>query len=277
MPDLHLHLVSDSTGETLQSLAKAALVQFEATDPVEHVWSMTRTIRQLDDILDSIGKNPGLVLFTIVNNEMRQTLEKGCRKFNVPCVSILDPVMASLSQYLGQKSRDLPGRQHMLDQQYFARIESLNYTMAHDDGQMPDGLEDADIVLVGVSRTSKTPTSFYLSHRGIKTANIPIVVGCPMPPQLFELKKPFVVGLTTSPNRLSQIRKNRLLSLNETNETDYVDLDQIKEEVLQARKMCTKYSWPIIDVTRRSVEETAAQIITLYNKRFAKTEEGRPL
>ncbi len=272
MTELHLHLVSDSTGETLQSIAKAALVQFEAADPAEHVWSMTRTIRQLDDILDSIHKNPGLVLFTLVNKEMRQTLEKGCRKLKVPCVSILDPVMASLSQYLGQESRGLPGRQHMLDQEYFARIDALNYTMAHDDGQMPDGLEDADIVLVGVSRTSKTPTSFYLSHRGVKTANIPIVVGCPMPPQLFELKKPFVVGLTTSPDRLSQIRKNRLLSLKETNETDYVDLDQIKEEVLQARKLCTKHGWPIIDVTRRSVEETAAQIITLYNKRFAKQD-----
>ena len=274
MPDLHLHLVSDSTGETLQSITKAALVQFEASDPAEHVWSMTRTIRQIDDILDSIRKNPGLVLFTLVNKELRAALEKGCRKAKVPCVSILDPVMASLSQYLGQKSRALPGRQHMLDQQYFARIESLNYTMAHDDGQMPDGLEEADIVLIGVSRTSKTPTSFYLSHRGIKTANIPIVVGCPMPPQLFELKKPFVVGLTTSPDRLSQIRRNRLLSLNETNETDYVDVERIKDEVLQARKLCTKYGWPVIDVTRRSVEETAAQIIMLYNKRFTKSEES---
>ncbi|WP_025897368.1 pyruvate, water dikinase regulatory protein [Sneathiella glossodoripedis] len=272
MTELHLHLVSDSTGETLQSITTAALVQFDAVEPVEHVWSMTRTIRQLDDILDSIQKNPGLVMFTLVNKEMRQTLEKGCRKLKVPCISILDPVMASLSQYLGQESRGLPGRQHMLDQQYFARIEALNYTLAHDDGQMPDGLEDADIVLVGVSRTSKTPTSFYLSHRGIKTANIPIVVGCPLPPQLFELKRPFIVGLTSSPDRLSQIRKNRLLSLKETNETDYVDLDQIKEEVLQARKLCTKHGWPIIDVTRRSVEETAAQIITLYNKRFSKQD-----
>ncbi|WP_169566609.1 pyruvate, water dikinase regulatory protein [Sneathiella limimaris] len=272
MGDLHLHLVSDSTGETLQSITKAALVQFEAKDPVEHVWSMTRTIRQIDDIIDSIQKNPGLVLFTVVNKELRAALEKGCRKANVPCVSILDPVMASLSQYLGQESRGLPGRQHMLDQQYFARIEALNYTMAHDDGQMPDGLEDADIILVGVSRTSKTPTSFYLSHRGIKTANIPIVVGCPLPPQLFEVKKPFVVGLTSSPDRLSQIRKNRLLSLKETHDTNYVDMEGIKNEVLEARKLCTKHKWPVIDVTRRSVEETAAQIITLFHKRHQKEE-----
>lgn len=269
MTDFHLHLVSDSTGETLQSITKAALVQFESANPTEHVWSMTRTVRQLDDILDSIEKNPGLVLFTLVNTEMRQILEKGCRKMKVQCVSILDPVMASLSQHLGEESRQLPGRQHMLDQEYFARIEALNYTMAHDDGQMPDGLEEADIILVGVSRTSKTPTSFYLSHRGIKTANVPIVVDCPLPPQLFEVSAPFVVGLTTSPDRLSQIRKNRLLSLKETNDTAYVDIERIKEEVLLARKLCTKQGWPVIDVSRKSVEETAAQIITLYNKRMS--------
>lgn len=266
MTRFHLHLVSDSTGETLQSMAKAALVQFEKAEPVEHVWSMTRTVRQIDDILDSIEKFPGLVLFTLVNKDMRRALEKGCNKLKNPCVSMLDPVMAAFSRYLGQESRQLPGRQHILDQEYFERIEALNYTMAHDDGQMPEGLNDADIVLVGVSRTSKTPTSFYLAHRGIKTANVPIVLGCPLPDELFNLVKPLVVGLTTSPDRLSQIRKNRLLSLKETHETSYVDIDRIKEEVITARKMCTKYGWPVIDVSRRSVEETAAQIITLNNR-----------
>ena len=266
MTTFHLHLVSDSTGETLQSMSKAALVQFEKADPVEHVWSMTRTVRQIDDILDSIEKFPGLVLFTLVNPEMRRALENGCTRLQSPCVSMLDPAMAAFSRFLGQESRGLPGRQHTLDQDYFARIEALNYTLAHDDGQMPEGLNDADVVLVGVSRTSKTPTSFYLAHRGIKTANVPIVMGCPLPDELFSLVKPTVVGLTTSPERLSQIRKNRLLSLKETHETSYVDIDRIKEEVITARKMCTKYDWPIIDVTRRSVEETAAQIITLFNR-----------
>ncbi|MBE7636072.1 pyruvate, phosphate dikinase/phosphoenolpyruvate synthase regulator [Sneathiella sp. P13V-1] len=277
MGEFHLHLVSDSTGETLQSMAKASLVQFESAVPIEHVWSMTRTVRQLDDIIDSIKKNPGLVLFTLVNKELRGILEKGCRNLGVPCVSVLDPVLAAFSQYLGQEARNRPGRQHALDQQYFARIEALNYTMAHDDGQMPEGLEDADIVLVGVSRTSKTPTSFYLSHRGIKTANVPIVLDCPLPDQLFHLKNPFVVGLTTSPDRLSQIRKNRLLSLQEKNETSYVDLERIKQEVIFARKLCTKQGWPIIDVSRRSVEETAAQIITLYNRRFTDEKDMRTL
>ncbi|MEH6404824.1 MAG: pyruvate, water dikinase regulatory protein [Sneathiella sp.] len=267
MSDFHLHLVSDSTGETLQSMAKAALVQFEKAEAKEHVWSMTRTLRQLDDILDSITQYPGLVLFTLVNKEMRDVLEKGCRKLNVPCVSILDPVMVAVSRYLGQESRGLPGRQHLLNQEYFDRIEALNYTMAHDDGQMPEGLDDADVVLVGVSRTSKTPTSFYLAHRGIKTANVPFVPTCPLPDELFNLKNPLVVGLTTSPERLSQIRKNRLLSLKENQDTDYVDRDRIKEEVIAARKLCTKQGWPVIDVSRRSVEETAAQIITLHNRR----------
>ncbi|MFT6557925.1 pyruvate, water dikinase regulatory protein [Sneathiella sp.] len=265
MSEIHVHLVSDSTGETLQSMSRAALVQFEKVDPKEHVWSMTRTVRQLDDILDSINKNPGLVLFTLVNKDLRRTLEKGCKKLKVPCVSVLDPVLMAYSGYLGQESRNLPGRQHTLNQEYFDRIEALNYTMAHDDGQMPDGLNDADIVLVGVSRTSKTPTSFYLAHRGLKTANVPIVPAIPLPEQVFTLNKPLVVGLTTSPDRLSQIRKNRLLSLKETHETDYVDKDRIKEEVIEARKLCTKKGWPIIDVSRRSVEETAAQIITLFN------------
>ncbi|GLQ04937.1 pyruvate, water dikinase regulatory protein [Sneathiella chinensis] len=267
MQEFHLHLVSDSTGETLQAMAKAALVQFEKAAPVEHVWSMTRNLRQIDDILDSIEQNPGLVLFTLVNKEMRRTLEKGCRKLKVPCVSILDPVMAAFSRYLGQESRGLPGRQHTLNQEYFERIEALNYTMAHDDGQLTHELNEADVVLVGVSRTSKTPTSFYLAHRGIKTANVPIVPDCPLPDTLFHLTRPLVIGLTTSPERLSQIRKNRLLTLKETQETDYVNMERIKEEVIAARKMCTKNGWPVIDVTRRSVEETAAQIITLFNRR----------
>ncbi|MCF8466830.1 MAG: kinase/pyrophosphorylase [Sneathiella sp.] len=271
MDQFHLHLVSDSTGETLQSMTKAALVQFEGISPVEHVWTLTRTVRQLDDILDSIVKKPGLVLYTLVNKEMRDVLEMGCQRVGVPCVSVLDPVLSAFSNFLGQEIRRLPGRQHMLDKNYFGRIEALNFTMGHDDGQMPEDLNEAQIVLVGVSRTSKTPTSFYLAHRGFKTANVPIVPSIPLPPTLFKLKKPMVVGLTTSPERLSEIRKNRLLSLNQTVDTDYVDRERIKEEVIFARKLCTREGWPIIDVSRRSVEETAAQIITLYNRRVEQT------
>jgi regulator of PEP synthase PpsR (kinase-PPPase family) len=227
----------------------------------------------LDDILESIVKKPGLVLYTLVNKEMRDVLELGCQRVGVPCVSVLDPVLAAFSNFLGQEIRRLPGRQHMLDKNYFGRIEALNFTMAHDDGQMTDDLYEAQIVLVGVSRTSKTPTSFYLAHRGYKTANIPIGPSIPLPESLFNLnKRTMVVGLTTSPDRLSQIRKNRLLSLNQKVDTDYVDRERIKEEVIFARKLCTREGWPVIDVSRRSVEETAAQIITLFNRR---TEETR--
>ncbi len=273
MTEFHLHLVSDSTGETLQSMTKAALVQFEGASPIEHVWTLTRTVRQLDDILESIIKKPGLVLYTLVNKEMRDILEMGCQRVGVPCVSVLDPVLTAFSNFLGQEMRRLPGRQHMLDKNYFGRIEALNFTMAHDDGQMPEDLYEAEIVLVGVSRTSKTPTSFYLAHRGYKTANVPIVPSIPLPPALFRLsRKTMVVGLTTSPDRLSEIRKNRLLSLNQKVDTDYVDRERIKDEVIFARKLCTKEGWPVIDVSRRSVEETAAQIITLHNRR---REEAR--
>ena len=268
MAEFHLHLVSDSTGETLQSMTKAALVQFEGVTPVEHVWTLTRTVRQLDDILESIMKKPGLVLYTLVSKEMRDVLEMGCQRVGVPCVSVLDPVLTAFSDFLGKEIRRLPGRQHMLDKNYFSRIEALNFTMAHDDGQMTDDLYEAQIILVGVSRTSKTPTSFYLAHRGYKTANIPIVPSITLPESLFALnRRTMVIGLTTSPDRLSEIRRNRLLSLNQTVETDYVDRDRIKEAVIFARKLFTREGWPIIDVTRRSVEETAAQIVTLYNRR----------
>jgi hypothetical protein len=274
MSEFHLHLVSDSTGETLQSMTKAALVQFEEISPVEHVWTLTRTVRQLDDILESIVNKPGLVLYTLVSKEMRDVLELGCQRVGVPCVSVLDPVLTAFSDFLGKEIRRLPGRQHMLDKNYFGRIEALNFTMAHDDGQMTDDLYEAQIVLVGVSRTSKTPTSFYLAHRGYKTANIPIVPSIRLPESLFNLnKRTMVVGLTTSPDRLSQIRKNRLLSLNQRVDTDYVDRERIKDEVIFARKLCTKEGWPVIDVSRRSVEETAAQIITLYNRRIEETRD----
>lgn len=266
MTQFHLHLVSDSTGETLQSTVKAVLAQFENTEPVEHLWALTRTERQLVDILDSIQQNPGIVLFTLVNDRFREILESGCQKLQVPCVSVLDPVMLAVSQFLGQESRGLPGQQHKLNQEYFARIEALNYTMAHDDGQMPEGLNNADIVLIGVSRTSKTPTSFYLAHKGVKTANVPFVPGVPLPEEVFRLNHPMVFGLTTNPDRLQQIRKNRLLSLKESNDTEYVDKERIKEEVLEARKIFVKNEWPVIDVSRRSVEETAAQIMTLYHR-----------
>ena len=274
MTEFHVHLVSDSTGETLISMAKAALAQFEDSDPKEHVWALVRSERQLDNVLEGIERNPGVVFFTLMDKSLRKRFEKACRKLDVPHVSVLDQVMKTVGDFLGAKARGLPGRQHVMDQEYFDRIDAMHYTMAHDDGQMPQDLYKADIVLVGVSRTSKTPTAIYLANRGINAANVPLVPGCPLPQELLQLKDCLIVGLTTSPERLVQVRRNRLLSLHETSETEYVNFDVVKEEVANARKLCMKNGWPVIDVARRSIEETAAAVLNLYYRRMEEQEKG---
>lgn len=264
---LHLHLLSDSTGETLENIAKAALAQYDDVETIRHFWPMVRTEAHLERILQEIAQNPGLVLFTLVNLQTRKTLETRCMTLGLPAVAPLDPVTDALSTLLGQQAKARPGRQHVLDAAYFARVEAIHFTMAHDDGVGSEDWEEADIVLAGVSRSSKTPTSIYLANRGFKTANIPIVIEVPPPPALFTLKRPVVVGLTTSADRLIQVRRNRLLSLNQMPETDYVDQDAVAREVSYARRMFSDNGWPVIDVTRRSIEETAAAIIALVNER----------
>jgi regulator of PEP synthase PpsR (kinase-PPPase family) len=264
---LHLHLLSDSTGETLENIAKAALAQFDDVEVLRHFWPMVRSETHLERILGEIAQNPGLVLFTLVNPEIRRTLEARCRAIGLPAVAPLDPVNHALSSMLGQEMKARPGRQHTLDAAYFARVDAIQFTIAHDDGVNWDNWEEADIVLAGVSRTSKTPTSIYLANRGYKVANIPIVPESPPPATLFALKHPMVVGLTTSPERLIQVRRNRLLSLNQQDETSYVEQEAVQREVAYARRMFADNGWPVIDVTRRSIEETAAAIITLCNER----------
>ena len=185
----------------------------------------------------------------------------------LPCVPALDAVIDSLENMFGQQAKARPGRQHTMDAAYFARVEAIQFTIAHDDGVAWEDWEEADIVLAGVSRSSKTPTSIYLANRGYKVANIPIVLECPPPPALFGLRSPLVVGLTTAPERLIQVRRNRLLSLNQTPETAYVDADKVAGEVQYARRMFADNGWPVIDVTRRSIEETAAAVINLLNER----------
>ena len=263
----HLHLVSDATGETLNAVARAACAQYDA-QPIEHVYALVRGPKQLDRVLDELENAPGIVMFTMVNEELRQRLEAHCIETQTPCISVLDPVMDALGNYLGKKSSHKPGSQHTMNAEYFGRIEALNYTMSHDDGQSANDLDLADIILVGVSRTSKTPTCIYLANRGIKAANIPIVPGVALPSDLETAKHPLIVGLTTSPDRLIQIRKNRLLSLHENTQTAYIDHDAVEEEVTIARKLCARNNWPVIDVTRRSIEETAAAILNLYNERL---------
>jgi [pyruvate, water dikinase]-phosphate phosphotransferase / [pyruvate, water dikinase] kinase len=272
MTRLHLHLLSDSTGETLENIAKAALAQFDDVETLRHFWPMVRSEAHLERILQEIAQAPGLVLFTLVNADIRTMLEARCRAMGLPAVAPLDGVSAALSGMLGQEAKARPGRQHVLDAAYFARVDAIQFTIAHDDGIAWEEWEEADILLAGVSRSSKTPTSIYLANRGYKVANIPIVVESPPPPFLFQLRNPLIVGLTTSAERLIQVRRNRLLSLNQKTETDYVAQDAVAREVAYARRMFADNGWPVIDVTRRSIEETAAAIITLCNERRA----GRP-
>jgi regulator of PEP synthase PpsR (kinase-PPPase family) len=264
----HLHLLSDSTGETLENIAKAALAQFDGTENVvKHFWPMVRSESHLDRILRDVATNPGLVLFTLVNRDTRRKLETRCRAMGLPAVAALDAVSDAMSNMLGQEAKARPGRQHAMDAAYFARVDAIQFTIAHDDGINAQNWEEADIVLAGVSRTSKTPTSIYLANRGYKTANIPIVPEAPPPPILFQLKHPMVIGLVTSAERLVQVRRNRLLSLNQAPDTDYVDEEKVKAEVAHARRMFADNGWPVLDVTRRSIEESAAAIINLFNER----------
>ena len=275
MPRLHLHLLSDSTGETLEMVAKAALAQFDDKEIVRHFWPMVRSRQHLDRIFDEFKANPGLILYTLVNAEIRERLEERCRQLGLKHADALETVTQALEVELGQEAHGRPGRQHAMDEAYFARVDAIQFTIAHDDGIGWENWEEADIVLAGVSRTSKTPTSIYLANRGFKTANIPLVVESPPPDLLFNLRKPMVVGLTTAPDRLVQIRRNRLLSLNEKQETAYIDEERVKKEVAFARRMFADNGWPVIDVTRRSIEETAAAVIRLCQERSSQTNQPR--
>jgi regulator of PEP synthase PpsR (kinase-PPPase family) len=263
---LHLHLVSDATGDTVRSVARACLVQFEDVQTTEHFWVLVRSAAQMERVIEGIAKNPGLVLCTVVDEALRAALEHACRQMKVRYVPLLDPVISAIAVAVGGRSRGLPGRQHSLDEAYFDRIEAMHYTMAHDDGQGLPTLPEADLVLVGVSRTSKTPTCIYLANRGLKAANVPFVPEVPLPRALTQLSGPLIVGLTVHPARLIQIRRNRLLMLREDNETAYVDIERVEREVREARRYFLSKNWPVIDVTRRSIEETAAAIIQVYER-----------
>jgi regulator of PEP synthase PpsR (kinase-PPPase family) len=270
----HLHLVSDATGETLTTVARAAAAQYTNARAIEHVYPLVRTHKQLDRVLTEVEAAPGIVLFTLLNIELSDRLEAACREIGTPAVSVLDPVLAVFRSYLGATDGPRIGAQHVLNADYFKRIDALNFTMIHDDGQLPEDIDHADIVLVGISRTSKTPTSIYLANRGYKTANVPLVPGVPLPGQLFSAKQPLVVGLIASPERIVQIRQNRLEALSaDTNATPYVDRMAVSQEIAASRRVCAEQGWPTIDVTRRSIEETAAAIIGLYQERKGAREE----
>jgi len=251
----------------VHSVARACLVQFDEVQAIEHVWSMVRTLSQIDRVLAGIETNGGLVLFTMVNESLRQALQEGCRRLQVPAIPVLDPVISALTSHLGRQSRGLPGKQHLLDSEYFARIDAMTFAINHDDGQSPWGIHDADVCLVGVSRTSKTPTCLYLANRGIKAANVPFVPGVALPAELMAAEKPLIVGLTNEPERLIHLRRNRLSMLDHNEATDYTDTEAVQAEVREARRVFAERKWPVIDVTRRSIEETAASIYRLYMRR----------
>jgi [pyruvate, water dikinase]-phosphate phosphotransferase / [pyruvate, water dikinase] kinase len=266
----NLHLVSDSSGETVSGIARACLVQYDKEDVTEHFWWLVRTKGQMSRVIDGIKAAPGLVIFTLLDPTIRGPLEQACRDLGMPCVSALDPVMAALNILFNKEGGHEVGRQHTLDEDYFDRIEAMHFAMAHDDGQTLEGLKEADIVLIGVSRTSKTPTCMYLANRGFRAGNIPLVPRIVLPDDVVASPKPLFVGLTREPKSLTDIRQTRLrLMNNEDRGTDYADVDLVKEEVAAARRLFSKHGWPVIDVTRKSIEETAASIIQLYNERSA--------
>ena len=262
----HVHLVSDSTGETLVAMMKASTAQFRSATALEHLHALVRSEAQLERTLESIESKPGVVLYTLVNPERRARLEAYCRRRNIPAVSILDPTLSVLGRYLGASMTDEVGAQRNLDDAYYSRIEALDFAMAHDDGQNVSGLAEAEIILLGVSRTSKTPTCIYLANRGYKAANIPLVPGAPLPAILDSFTKPFIVGLFAAPDVIVQIREHRLMGLNQTEQTDYIDQDRVRLEMRDAKRMFLRKGYKVIDVTRRSIEETAAQVINLYNR-----------
>lgn len=272
--NFHLHLISDSTGETVNVVARAVCAQFEGTKPIEHIYGLVRSDKQLERALTNIDLYPGPVFFSIINQDLRLRLEAACARLHMPCFSVLDPFISPMASFLNVAISGKAGSKHALDQEYFERIAALNYTMMHDDGQSQGDLNDADIILTGVSRTSKTPTCMYLANRGFKAANVPLIPGIDPPQELLAVTKPLVVGLTTSMERLRQVRKNRLISLNEGTETDYVDPEIVREEIMAAKRLCARKGWPVIDVTRRSIEEVAAEVMNLYQRSTDKSLGG---
>jgi regulator of PEP synthase PpsR (kinase-PPPase family) len=263
----HIHLVSDSTGETLNAMVNAALAQFDDVSVQVHSYALVRSEHQLGRALDHIAIAPGLVFFTLANETLRGKLIARCDELLLDCIDILEGPVTSLRQFLGAAETHKVGRQHEIDQRYLTRIEAMDFTIQHDDGQSLDTLEEAEVILTGASRTSKTPTCVYLAIRGIRAANVPLVPSLPPPAPLLKATAPLIVGLWVSPDRLVQVRRNRLASMGETRSSDYVDIEAVRAEVAATRLLFERQDWPAIDVSRRSIEETAAGILNLLADR----------
>jgi hypothetical protein len=277
--DFYVHLISDATGTTLQGLARACLAQFENIHPQERFWPLVRTRRQLERVMEDVQEHPGPVIFTLVDRQLRKRLETLCAELGVPCMPVLDPIIRGLSSYIGMPSKNIPGLQHELDREYFHRIDAIDFALSFDDGQNLEGIEESDVILVGVSRTSKTPTCVYLARRGIRAANIPLVPGRGLPEHVLNLQGPLFVGLTESPDRLIELRNSRLRADSKDQRmlfnNDYLDPEKVGEEVRQARRFFAQQKWPVIDVTRKSVEETSAEIMFLLQRRKTAKEDDQ--
>lgn len=272
----HLHLISDSTGETLIAASRAVSSQYKHRQPVEHVYPLIRNRAQLDRVIGGIDQSPGIVLYTITAGDIGNYLQEKCRELGVPCVSVLEPIFQTFQSYLGDPSERKVGAQHALDTEYFSRIEALNFTMMHDDGVLPENLEEPDVIILGISRTSKTPTSIYLANRGIKVSNIPLVPNVELSNEVIETKHPMIVALVASTDRIFQVRQNRLLGLNAASEdSEYTDRASIAHELANTKKLCAKHGWPTIDVSRRSIEETAAAIMKLHDEHIQNRSEEK--
>lgn len=263
----NVHLVSDSTGETLNAVMRAATAQFERVQPLEHNYYLVRSEKQLARVVREVRGAPGVVWYTLADEHLRSVLEAECRAAGIPTLPVLDPAVHMLSRHLGIVATERVAGQHSLTQEYFDRIEAVDFALRHDDGQNVDGLGSADVILVGVSRTSKTPTCVYLANRGVRAGNVPLVPGVPLPPALYEFRRPMIVGLKISAERLVQIRRQRLLSIRETTETAYADEEAVRQEVTEANRLFQRNKWVVIDVSRRSVEETAAAILNKLSER----------
>jgi [pyruvate, water dikinase]-phosphate phosphotransferase / [pyruvate, water dikinase] kinase len=262
----HLHLVSDASGEISELLARAVVAQLEDVKAERHMWNMVRERTQVDEVLAGVAANPGFVFHSVVEAEVRQALENGCRDLGIPHIAILEPFVSALARHLDAKIRYRLAARHVRDADYFKRIEAMRFILRHDDGQSTDDLQDAEIILVGVSRTSKTPTCIYLANRGIKTANIPVVPGCPLPIPSTKARKPLFVGLTMEPIMLVRIRRERLDILKQNYQTDYTDIKAVSRELMDARRLFAQQGWPVVDVTHKPIEETAATILQIYER-----------
>lgn len=274
MKKIFVHLISDSTGDTLISVARAIFSQFDDIETKEYLWTLVLSKPQLDEAISLVKKRKGIVMHTLANKEHAKELESKCENMDVMCLSLLKDLVSKVSEYIHEKPNPKPGKQHVTDEEYFRKIDAINFTIAHDDGQYTENIRNADIVIIGPSRTSKSPTSMYLAHKGYKTANIPFVAGTKFP-DLSEFDSSFFVGLSMSPKRLVEIRKSRLISINEKTSSSYADIEKVEEEAKESRRLCLRNGWMVLDINDKSVEEVAAKIIQEYHKWKKKKKQAQ--